>query len=91
LYGHNGEGQLRAEYSVADAKNRLPTLIDKAQAGEQVIITRHGHPVAELRPIAAAKPRNPASYARLKEMRADSAPVGMTSVELLNAVYEDER
>ena len=27
-----------AEYSVADAKNRLPSLIDKALAGEQVVI-----------------------------------------------------
>jgi prevent-host-death family protein len=79
-----------AEYSVADAKNRLPTLIDKAEAGEQVIITRHGHPVVELRPVAAAKPRNLAMYAWLKEKLANSPPVGMTSVELLNAVYEDE-
>ena len=78
-----------AEYSVAEAKNRLPSLIDAAQAGEQVVITRHGHPVAELRPVAAAKPRNLVSYARLKDRRA--GPVGMTSVELLNAVYEDER
>jgi prevent-host-death family protein len=77
-----------ARYSVADAKNRLPTLIDKAKADEQVIITRHGHPVVELRPVAAEKSRNPASYARLKERRA--GPVGLTSVELLNAVYKDE-
>jgi prevent-host-death family protein len=39
-------------YSVADAKNRLPRLIDKALAGEQVIITRRGKPVVELRPAA---------------------------------------
>ncbi len=80
-----------ADCSIADAKNRLPALIDKA--GEQVIITqiitRHGHPVAELRPVTAAKPRNPASYASLKEARA--GPVGLSSVELLNAVYEDQR
>ena len=36
-------------YSVADAKNRLPSLIDKALAGEEVIITRRGKPVVELR------------------------------------------
>ncbi len=39
-------------YSVADAKNRLPKLIDKALAGEQVIITRRGKPVVELRPAS---------------------------------------
>lgn len=80
-----------AEYSVADAKNRLPTLIDKAEAGEHVVITRHGHPVVELRPVAAAKPRSVSSYAWLKQQRAGRKPVGMTSVELLNMVYEDER
>ena len=37
-------------YSVAEAKNRLPALIDKAIEGEEVVITRHGKPVAELRP-----------------------------------------
>ena len=38
-------------HSVADAKNRLPDLIDRALKGESVVITRHGRPVAELRPI----------------------------------------
>ena len=38
-------------HSVAEAKNRLPELIDRALKGEDVIITRHGRPVAELRPI----------------------------------------
>ena len=37
-------------YSVAEAKNRLPALINKAIEGEEVVITRHGKPVAELRP-----------------------------------------
>ena len=39
-------------YSVADAKNRLPSLINKALAGEEVVITRRGNPVVELRPAA---------------------------------------
>jgi len=39
-----------ATYSVADAKNRLPSLIDKVLAGEEVIITRRGKPVVEVRP-----------------------------------------
>lgn len=38
-------------HSVADAKNRLPELIDRALEGEDVVITRHGRPVVELRPI----------------------------------------
>jgi prevent-host-death family protein len=38
-------------HSVAEAKNRLPELIDRALRGEDVVITRHGRPVAALRPI----------------------------------------
>jgi len=39
-----------SEHSIADAKTHLSKLIDRAIAGETVVITRHGHPVAELRP-----------------------------------------
>ena len=42
-----------SKHSVADAKNNLPELIDRALAGEDVTITRHGRPVAELRPVEA--------------------------------------
>jgi prevent-host-death family protein len=41
-----------SRYSVADAKNRLSELIDRALKGEGVVITRHGAPVVELRPVA---------------------------------------
>src|ERR1700674_5278588 len=37
-------------YSVAEAKNRLPELIDRALKGEGVVITRHGRPVGGLKP-----------------------------------------
>lgn len=45
------------KHSVADAKNHLSELIDRALSGEDVVITRHGHPVVELKPvIAPARP-----------------------------------
>jgi len=34
--------------SIAEAKNRLPQLIRAVEAGEEVVITRHGTPVAQL-------------------------------------------
>jgi len=43
-----------ASHSVADAKNHLSELIDRAAKGEEVVITRHGTPVAVLRGFAAA-------------------------------------
>lgn len=42
-------------HSVAEAKNQLSRLIDRALKGEPVVITRHGHPVVEIRPV---KPRS---------------------------------
>ena len=38
-------------HSIAKAKNQLSELIDRALKGEGVVITRHGHPVIELKPI----------------------------------------
>jgi prevent-host-death family protein len=43
------------DVSTAEAKNRLPQLIRAVEAGEEVIITRHGKPVAQLAPPPAAK------------------------------------
>lgn len=37
-------------YSVADARNNLPKLLDKALAGEEVTITRRGEAIARIVP-----------------------------------------
>ncbi len=44
-------------HSVAEAKNKLPELIDRALKGEGIVITRHGHPVVELRPVSPPERR----------------------------------
>jgi len=81
-------------YSVAEAKNQLPQLIDKALEGEEVIITRRGKRVVEIKPAA---PQPAPSPERVREMtawlfaRTRSRPtVGKTSVELLNEMYESD-
>ena len=38
------------DVSIADAKNRLPELIRAVEDGENVVITRHGKPVAQITP-----------------------------------------
>jgi prevent-host-death family protein len=37
---------------VYEAKTNLPRLLDEVQRGEPILITRHGRPVAELRPVS---------------------------------------
>lgn len=41
------------QVNVLEAKTQLSRLIDRAEAGEDVIIARAGHPVVRLVPIAS--------------------------------------
>jgi prevent-host-death family protein len=57
-------------HSVAEAKNRLSELIDRALQGEGVVITRHGQPVVELRPVRPpARPMTDADLDWIAERR----------------------
>jgi len=40
--------RMSRRYSIAQARSRLPTLIDEAEAGVEVELTRRGQPVAVL-------------------------------------------
>jgi prevent-host-death family protein len=82
-------------YSVAEAKNTLPKLIDRALQGEEVIITRHGKPVAELRSVQRppASPRGTydrGTYEWLRSRRDARPGVGLTSVEILDLLYKTD-
>ena len=78
-------------YSAADAKNHLPKLIDRALNGEEVIITRRGKPVVELRP-AASRPKPPiGSHEWLFERTRARPGVGLTSVQLLDLLNETDQ
>ena len=43
------------QISVTDAKAQLTDLVKQAEAGEDVVLTRHGEPVARLTPIRRAR------------------------------------
>jgi prevent-host-death family protein len=45
-----------AEYSVAEAKNNLPKLLARVQAGEEVTITKRGKPIARIVPQVVVAP-----------------------------------
>jgi prevent-host-death family protein len=58
------------KHSVVEAKNQLSELIDRALNGEGVIITRHGRPVVELKPIMPpVEPITPAAVDWLAQRR----------------------
>jgi prevent-host-death family protein len=51
--------------SVHDAKADLSRLLDRVEAGEEVVIARAGKPVAKLVPIPAARKRVPGAWKHL--------------------------
>jgi prevent-host-death family protein len=78
-------------YSVAEAKERLPSLIDEVIEGKPVVIMRDGKPVAELRPAHIHdSPAAKAAWERLRALRDAGPVISITSVELLRQIYEDE-
>lgn len=78
-----------ASYSVAQARDNLPRLIDRAIGGEEVVITRRGTPLVELRP-RAERPLPAHWIERLEEMhRRWPAIPGPSAVELIRGLRED--
>ena len=77
-------------YSVAEAKNRLPSLIDKALAGEEVIITRRGKAVVELRPAVRQAAPATGTHEWLRARTRTRPSIGLTSVEIRDLMYESK-
>lgn len=53
----SGHNRPMEKISVAETKARLSELLDRAAAGEEIIVTRSGKPVARLGPLAERAPR----------------------------------
>lgn len=45
-----------SEVGAFEAKTHLPRLLERVQKGERFVITKHGHPVAELIPFRKRDP-----------------------------------
>ena len=63
------------EIGAFEAKNTLGSLLDLVQHGEEIVITRHGKPVARLVPNAGGIDRAQARAA-MDRIRARSAQTG---------------
>jgi len=77
-------------YSVADAKNTLPRLIDRALRGEEVVITRRGKPVVELRPASRRTAPATGTHEWLRARTRARPGIGLTSLQLLDLLYESK-
>ena len=74
--------------NLAQAKARLSELLDKVEAGQEVVITRRGKAVAHL--SAAVRPKKPLPLRELAEFRATMPRLRRPAAELLREA-RDER
>ena len=73
--------------NLAHAKAHLSELLDKVEAGEAVIITRHGRPAAQLRSVARS--RRPLPIDDLAAFRATMPGTRRPSAERLRAMRDE--
>jgi prevent-host-death family protein len=73
--------------NLAQAKAHLSELLDKVQAGEEVVITRRGHAVAHILP--ALRPRKPLPLQDLAAFRATMPRLRRPSAELLREARDE--
>ena len=79
------------KHSVAEAKNSLSSLIDRALEGEDVVITRHGQPVVELRPVRRpARPMTAADVDWLAARRVGRKMPALDAAELISQMRDEE-
>ena len=76
-------------YSVAEAKNNLPKLLDRMLAGEEVVITRRGKAIARLEPENKPKIGAPLDLEWLDANRVDpvNGPIKGSAFEEMRREY----
>ena len=74
--------------NLAQAKAHLSELLDKVEAGLEVVITRRGKAVAHL--SAAVRPRKPLPLRELAGFRAAMPRLRRPAAELLRALRDEE-
>jgi prevent-host-death family protein len=76
-----------ASYSVADAKNHLPRLLNEALAGEEVTITRRGKAIARL--VAEQPPAASIDLAWLDSVRVDPKDPDLDFTAIVRQMRDD--
>lgn len=74
-------------HSIAEAKARFSELLKRAEAGEEIVITRRGEAVARLAPISVE--RKPADWARIDALRNRMPPMKTNSAEIVRTLREE--
>lgn len=74
---------------IYDARARLSELIERVQSGEEVVLTRHGEPVARLVPAKVA--RKPSRAAAVTRIRALAKQLDIRDVDVRQLIEDGRR
>lgn len=80
------------DISVTDAKAQLTELVRRAQAGDEIILTKHGHAVARLEPVKPVIDRA-AREKVMREIRASTkakARPGPSAARSQDFLYDED-
>jgi len=83
--GHTEQSMVTV--SLAQAKAHLSELLDKVEAGEEVVVTRHGRAVARI--LAALRPKQTLALDELAAFRAAMPTLRRPSAELLREARDE--
>lgn len=75
--------------TLAETKTHLSAVVDQVQAGEEIVITRRGHPVARIIPERGGAERDPVALA--EELRAIVLAQPMADGNSVTAMRETDR
>lgn len=75
-----------ATFGLFEAKTHLSELVQRAENGEEIVLTRHGTPVARLVPAQpGGKPDAAAWVERIRQLRQGTRLQGVTIHELIHS------
>jgi prevent-host-death family protein len=77
--------------AVTEAKAQLTELVRRAEAGEEVVLTRHGQPAVRLVPAAAKPTRDEkaAALAAIRKRAAKKAKPGPCAARSQDYLYDE--
>ena len=75
--------------NLADAKARLSEIVDRAEAGESIDITRRGKLAARIVPPGAEAPRKPLDFEALRALRASLPYQEQSAADLIRQMRDE--
>ena len=78
--------------SVTDAKGQLTELVRRAEAGDEVVLTRHGHAAVKLVPVRTAPSQQDrlALLTAVRKSGAEKAAAGPAAARSQDFLYDDK-